>query len=143
MSGLAFLPPDRRSVRKAQAQLYSSRRVVLAENCAERGTPDHDVRIIEAGGVGEVDEFPAELHIHAFTHLEILEYGRVEVVDSIAAQSRVITRRVSGNLVARVGEGAGIGKKAFAIHYLFDAETAARIAGDIGSLAAVSQAWIG
>jgi hypothetical protein len=88
----------------------------LAENCAERGTPDHDVRIIEAGGVGEVDEFPAELYIHAFTYLEILEYGCVEVVDSIAAQPRIITWRVAGDLISRIGEGTGISKKAFAIN---------------------------
>src|SRR5713226_4132105 len=63
--------------------------------------------------------------------------------DSIAAQPRIITWRVAGDLISRIEEGTGISKKAFAIHHLFDAETAAGITGDIGPLATVSHARIG
>lgn len=110
----------------------------MAVNRAESGASNNGVRIVEPGSVGKVYKFPAELQHHALPQFEILEDGRVEIVYSITAQPRVITWRVAGDLVSRVREGTGISKKAFAIHDLFDAETGARIARDIGPLTAIS-----
>src|SRR5215469_7428099 len=76
---------------------------------AERACHQPELRIAN-GSVGrrkprciaEIKEFAANLKPHAFAYRELLAEGEIGVVDSVAAQIREISRRVSGDLVSRV-----------------------------------------
>jgi hypothetical protein len=86
------------------SELHSAEVIGCGGNRSKRTIPRTKVRESKPLMVERVKHLGANLEGFAFTDLEFLGQGSVQVANSVASQIREMSRRIAGNVIAGIRE---------------------------------------
>src|SRR6476646_4657009 len=89
---------------EANADLGMARRTESAGDLAELRVADRGVGRSKARRVGKIEEFSAQLKLHAFANREFLAEGKIGIVDAVTAKIGEVAWRIPRDLIARIAE---------------------------------------